>query len=298
MRSMSRTAGTAVLALWISAPAWAQQPGTAAPPASPGQAAASSRDQPLPPGVKEDYFTTSDGIRIRYLTAGTAGSWVVLIHGYSDNAQRMWFRTGIAPALAKNHRIVALDNRNHGKSDAPVPGDSGKAEDIVELMDHLKIDRAHIHGYSMGGGLTGRLLGMIPTRFITAGFGGSGVPETDPALRAQADAMDEALPKAQGDDAAAMQRFRQRVATTRPQGSRPVSSQPPAIDLKTLNIPILAVNGSFDSPYAKTQRLWREARVFQNVILDGKTHLTAISTNGAPPLYIESMVRFIDAFDR
>src|SRR5205085_6582008 len=120
--------------------------------------------------------------------------------------------------IAKNHRVVALDNRNHGKSDRPVPGDSGKASDIVELMDHLKIEKAHIHGYSMGGGITGQLLGMIPQRFITAGFGGSGLPEADAKLRAQAEAMDEALPKAQGADAAAMDRFRQRVATSRPQG--------------------------------------------------------------------------------
>jgi hypothetical protein len=35
-------------------------------------------------------------------------------------------------------------------------------------MDHLKIERAHIHGYSMGGGIVGSLLGMIPNRFITA----------------------------------------------------------------------------------------------------------------------------------
>ncbi|MDR1990611.1 MAG: alpha/beta hydrolase [Acidobacteriaceae bacterium] len=246
---------------------------------------------------KEDYFTTSDGIKIHYLTAGTTGSWVVLIHGYSDNAERMWFSTGIAPALAKNHRIVALDNRNHGKSDRPVPGGTGKAEDIIELMDHLGIQKAHIHGYSMGGSLTARLLSMIPGRFITAGFGGSGIPESDPTLRAQADAMDEALPKAQGDDAAAMDRFRQRVATSRPQGTPPVSAQPLTIDLKHLTIPILAVNGSFDSPYAKTQRIWREAPLFQNVILEGKTHLTAIASTGAPPLYIQSMVAFINAYD-
>jgi pimeloyl-ACP methyl ester carboxylesterase len=246
---------------------------------------------------KEDDFTTSDGIKIHYLTAGTTGSWVVLIHGYSDNAERMWFSTGIAQALAKNHRIVALDNRNHGKSDRPVPGGSGKAEDIVELMDHLGIQKAHIHGYSMGGGLTGRLLSMIPGRFITAGFGGSGIQESDPKLRAQAEAMDAALPKAQGADAAAMDRFRQRVATSRPQGTTPVSAQPLALDLAHLDIPILAVNGSFDSPYAKTQRLWRETHLFQNVILEGKTHLTAIASGGAPPLYIQSMVRFIDAYD-
>jgi len=247
---------------------------------------------------KEDFFTASDGVKIHYLTAGTAGSWVVLIHGYSDNAERMWFRTGIAPAIAKNHRIVALDNRNHGKSDKPQPGGSGKAQDVVELMDHLHIDRAHIHGYSMGGGMTGQLLAMIPQRFITAGFGGSGMQETDPKLRAQAQAMDEALPKATGEDAAAMDRFRSRVAQTRPANSPTPSATPPPIDLKKLNIPILAVNGSFDSPYAKTQRLWREAPLFQNVILADKTHLTAISSNGAPPLYIEAITKFIDAYDR
>src|SRR5262245_42956301 len=136
------------------------------------------------PAFNEDYFTTSNGVKIHYLMAGTSGSWVVLIHGYSDNAERMWFRTGIAPAIAKNHRIVALDNRNHGKSDKPQPGGSGKAQD-------------------------------------TAGFGGSDIQETDAKLRAQAEAMGETLPKAQGEDAAAMDRFRSRVAQSRPASSAP-----------------------------------------------------------------------------
>jgi pimeloyl-ACP methyl ester carboxylesterase len=243
----------------------------------------------------ENSFTTSDGVKIHYLTAGTSGSWVVLIHGYTDNAERMWFRTGIAPALTKNHRVVALDNRNHGKSDKPQPGGSGRAQDVIELMDHLRIERAHIHGYSMGGGITAQLLATVPQRFITAGFGGSGIQETDPKLREQAAALDAALPKAQGEDAAGMERFRNRVAQLRPANAPPVSSSPLQIDLTTVTVPILAVNGSFDNPYSKTQRLWREARVFENVILTGKTHLTAISSNGAPPLYIDSMKRFIDA---
>jgi len=146
-------------------------------------------------------------------------------------------------------------------------------------MDHLKIDRAHIHGYSMGGAITGQLLAMIPQRFITAGFGGSGIHETDPKVRAQAEAMDAALPKAQGEDAAGMERFRARVAQMRPANAPPIASTPPQVDVTTLTVPILGVNGSFDNPYAKTQRLWREARVFENVILPGKTHLTAIATS-------------------
>src|SRR5688572_22277743 len=222
----------------------------------------------------EGTFTTSDGVKIRYLTAGSSGSWVVLIHGYTDNARRMWFDTGIAPALAKNHRVVAIDNRNHGQSDKPQPGGTGRAQDVIELMDHLKIPKAHIHGYSMGGGLTGQLLALIPQRFITAGLGGSGVTETE-EFRAKAAAIDETLPKAQGEDAAAMDRFRSRVATNRPAApatapaAAPTAPSGPALDVTKVTVPILAINGSFDSPYSKTHRLWREAKVFQNVIIPG-----------------------------
>jgi pimeloyl-ACP methyl ester carboxylesterase len=255
----------------------------------------------VPAAAQESaFFTTSDGVRIHYFTSGSSGSWVVLIHGYTDSAQRMWFTTGIAQVLAKTHRVVALDNRNHGQSDKPVPNGPGRAQDVVELMDHLKIAKAHIHGYSMGGALTGQLLAMIPQRFITAGFGGSGLAETDPALRAQAVAMDDALPKPQGADGAAMDRFRARMTSLLPPGSpTPANAAGPSPDLTALAVPIIAINGSFDTPYAKTHRLWREAKLFQNVILPEKTHLTAIAV-GAPmtPQYADAMSRFIDAFDQ
>jgi pimeloyl-ACP methyl ester carboxylesterase len=253
------------------------------------------------------FFTASDGVKIHYLTAGNSGSWVVLIHGYSDSAQRMWFTTGIAPALSKNHRVVALDNRNHGESDKPETGGTGRALDVIELMDYLKIQKAHIHGYSMGGGMTGQLLAIAPQRFITAGFGGSGLTETDPELRAKAAAMDEKLPKAEGRDAEAMERFRSRVASARPTATAAPSNRTgapsatpatAAVDLAKLSIPIIAINGAFDSPYSKTHRLWREAGTFQNVILPGKTHLTAIAVGGQmPQQYIDATVKFIDSYD-
>ena len=287
MKRAFRMAGIAALFAVVATAAIAQQ--AAAPQAPP----------PLPPGTTDGSFKASDGVKIHYILAGTSGSWVVLIHGYSDSAQRMWFTTGIAPEVAKHHRVVAIDNRNHGQSDRPQPGGSGRAQDTVELMDHLAIQKAHIHGYSMGGGIVGQLLGMIPDRFITAGFGGSGMAETDDKFRAEAAALDEALPKATGKDAEGMDRFRARVAAARPAGSTPIAAERgPAVDLTKLNIPILAVNGSFDNPFGKTHRLWREARTFQNVILPEKTHLTAIAA-GAPPSqqYIEVISRFIDMYD-
>jgi pimeloyl-ACP methyl ester carboxylesterase len=213
----------------------------------------------------------------------------------------MWFTTGIAPALARNHRVVAIDNRNHGESDKPQPNGTCRAMDVIELMDHFKIQKAHIHGYSMGGGMTGQLMGIAPQRFITAGFGGSGLTETDPDLRAKAAAMDK-LPKAEGRDAEAMDRFRSRVATARPaaaaQAATPVTAPAPIVDLSKLSIPIIAINGAFDNPYSKTHRLWREAGTFQNVILPGETHLTAIAVGGPmPPQYIDAMAKFIDSYD-
>jgi pimeloyl-ACP methyl ester carboxylesterase len=218
---------------------------------------------------------------------------------WRPSAQRMWFTTGIAPAIARSHRVVAIDNRNHGQSDKPQPGGAGRARDVIELMDHLKIQKAHIHGYSMGGAFTGQLLGLIPDRFITAGFGGSGLTETDPDLRAKAAAMDEALPKAQGPAAEAMERFRARVSAARPAGGpAPAPPAAPVVDLTALSIPILAVNGSFDNPYSKTMRLWRQAKVFENVILLEKTHLTAIAVGGPmPQQYVDAIAKFIDMYD-
>ena len=287
MRSMPIVSLAA--AFVVSATSALAQPATVAQPAAPS----------VQVGQQDGFFTTADGVKIHYLLHGDSGSWVVLIHGYSDSAQRMWFNTGIAPEIAKHHRVVAIDNRNHGQSDKPQPGGSGRAQDVVELMDHLKIERAHIHGYSMGGGITGQLLALIPGRFITAGFGGSGLSETNAAYRAEAEAMDEALPKATGADAEGMDRFRARVAGARPSGAAAAApAAAPPVDLTKLSIPILAVNGSYDNPYRKTHRLWREAQTFQNVILPAKTHLTAIAAGAArSEQYIAAIARFIEMYD-
>jgi pimeloyl-ACP methyl ester carboxylesterase len=255
--------------------------------------------------IKHEFFITSDGVKIHYMTMGNKGSWVVLIHGYTDNAERMFFKTGIAQALAKDHRVVALDNRNHGKSDKPEANGLGRAEDAIELMDHLKINKAHIHGYSMGGGFTARLMASNPDRFITAIFGGSGIAETDDKLRAAAAALDPPMPEPQGAEAAAFNHLResgaartQAAAQVAPR-TAPTPPRPPlSIDLRTIQFPVLAINGEYDRPYSKTQRLWRELPNFQNVIIPKKNHVSAIMVGGPmPPEYIDVLTKFINAND-
>ena len=70
-----------------------------------------------------------------------------------------------------------------------------------------------------------------------------------------------------------------------------------AIDLTKIRIPVLAINGEFDGPNAKTHRMKRELAHFTAVVLPGKSHLTAIMAGYIPQLYIDSLVRFINDND-
>ncbi len=63
-------------------------------------------------------------------------------------------------ALAKRFRVIRYDTRGHGGSDLP-PGPYTLDEvgtDVIELLDHLHIERAHFAGLSLGG-MTGMWLG-------------------------------------------------------------------------------------------------------------------------------------------
>ena len=247
------------------------------------------------------YLVASDDVKIHYLVMGR-GSPIVLIHGYTGSAEGNWFTNGVADALAKNHRVIALDVRGHGKSDKPhdpkMYGDR-LWQDVVELMDHLAVDRAHVHGYSMGGMIVTQLLAHHPDRFVTASYGGSGVREADPAW-ADKVPKDKEGKDPQEDEASQ----KLRASPTRDQqaldavraGFGPRLAV--AIDLTTIRIPVLAINGEFDGPIAKTHRMQRELKNFKSVILPGKSHLTAIMAGYIPELYITSLVGFVNANDR
>lgn len=119
--------------------------------------------------VKGDYFF-SNGVRIHYTVEGQ-GEPVILVHGFAANADLNWRLPGVTKALAKEFQVIALDNRGHGMSGKPHdPKQYGSEmiEDIVRLMDHLNIQKAHVAGYSMGGFLTLRLAIAHPERLLSA----------------------------------------------------------------------------------------------------------------------------------
>jgi pimeloyl-ACP methyl ester carboxylesterase len=130
---------------------------------------------PAPCTAQDQYFDAG-GVRLHYVEQGK-GAPVVLVHGFGNRLE-IWTTTGIAPALARDHRVITFDLRGHGRSDKPHdPARYGHemALDIVRLLDHLGIARAHIVGYSLGAHLTSELLTLHPERFssatLIAGYG-------------------------------------------------------------------------------------------------------------------------------
>jgi len=96
------------------------------------------------------HITTRDGVRLYYEEAGS-GSAVVFVHEYAGDyrsfeAQMRYF--------SRAHRCVSYSQRGYPPSDVPEQaaryGQDIARDDVLALMDALKIDKAHVVGHSMG----------------------------------------------------------------------------------------------------------------------------------------------------
>jgi pimeloyl-ACP methyl ester carboxylesterase len=87
--------------------------------------------------------------QLHYAIYGQA-SPVIFLHGGLANTD-YWGRQ--VPAVAAHHTVILMDSRGHGRStrDAQPYGYDLMADDVVALMDSLKIARADIVGWSDGG---------------------------------------------------------------------------------------------------------------------------------------------------
>lgn len=90
-----------------------------------------------------------NGITLAYGDRGT-GLPIVFLHAFPLN-RTMW--TAQAEALSSQFRIITIDLRGHGESDAPLWHYTldQAADDIRALLDHLSIQQALFTGLSMGG---------------------------------------------------------------------------------------------------------------------------------------------------
>jgi len=92
-----------------------------------------------------EQYAEVNGLRMYYEIHG-AGKPLVLLHGAFGYA-------AVYPTLAKNRQVIAVELQGHGHTadiDRPLTIEN-MADDVAALLKHLKIERADIFGYSMGG---------------------------------------------------------------------------------------------------------------------------------------------------
>ncbi len=95
-------------------------------------------------------FVAREGARVHWDSIGK-GEPVVLIMGLGCSSA-MWFR--VAPQLAKQHRVILIDNRGSGQTQVQhyvVHRVTHMAGDVAAVLDAAGERSAHIVGFSMGG---------------------------------------------------------------------------------------------------------------------------------------------------
>ena len=93
--------------------------------------------------------TLPSGLKLHYQQVGE-GPDLVMVHGLTGNLA-VW-HLQIVPELAEHFRVLTYDLRGHGHSDTPPSGYSpdAMADDLLELLDVLEIERPLIAGHSYG----------------------------------------------------------------------------------------------------------------------------------------------------
>lgn len=131
----------------------------------------------------DDRFVDVNGIQLRYQTWGQSRPGepaLVFIHGFANSLQSF---NRIAPLLADDYQVIALDMPGFGLSDKPVDHDysnPSQSQVVADFIAALKLDKVVIGGHSMGGAhalhvaeMAPEVVGMI---FFNPGIITTGVP--------------------------------------------------------------------------------------------------------------------------
>lgn len=259
----------------------------------------------------------SNGVKIRYVTEG-AGVPVVLVHGWMSDSS-MWGRDASGNTKLKGAdgiQAIALDCRGHGKSDKPHdPKQYGPemAADVVRLLDHLKIEKAHLIGYSSGAYIIGKVAATHPERVLSVVYGGQApVTGAKPSHFSECEAFAKAVDE--GQDLASYV-----IAITPTSRPKPTEMQAKAIakflyggkdvkafaaagrsfkdlevtgeQLKKCQVPILFIHGGNESEFVK-QRVATVHKLLgrgEVKIIEGGDHMTTL----AKPEFGAALMRFL-----
>lgn len=115
-----------------------------------------------------------NGTQLQFEIAGS-GHPLVLIHGFSLDG-RMWDDQFFT--FANNYRVMRYDMRGFGKSALPTAEEYSHVDDLVALLDHVGLQKAHLVGLSLGGRVAidtaishpTRVASLVPVDSVLHGF--------------------------------------------------------------------------------------------------------------------------------
>ena len=246
------------------------------------------------------YARASDGIKLYYEQHGTTGTPLVLAYGIGGNTE-MWDVN--VPALAATHRLILWEPRGHARSDSPEdPARVSFARwalDLKDVLDHLRLRRAHVGGLSLGAGIatrfTLRFPGRVRSLLVTNSSSASGLPLSPDhiLMRAQSikitleqgmDAMAEYAMQANPNvterlklDPAAREEFYEEYRRLSPIGYANSLRALLAMDhitgdLPKIRVPVLLIGGDRDPSLVPMQTIHRKIRGSKLVVLSPASH--------------------------
>jgi pimeloyl-ACP methyl ester carboxylesterase len=225
-------------------------------------------------------------VEIAYLDEGE-GDPILLVHGFASTKNVNWVYPAWVSELKKNgRRVIALDNRGHGDSgklyDPEAYHIGTMAGDVSALMDHLRIERADIMGYSLGSRMTAWLARSEPRRLRSAVFGGIGMgliegggPGENVAEALEASSLDEVTdPVGRTFRAFAEQtRSDRRALAACLRGSRGLMTKDEAADI---TVPVLIAVGTVDEIAGSAEALGKIIPGAQVLNIPNRDHMRAV----------------------
>lgn len=116
-----------------------------------------------------DQYLDTGGTRVHYSRIGDKSETIVLIHGGGPGASAWSNFESNVPALVEHYSLLLLDLPGYGKS-GPAQQEPGTsafayyAEIVRAVLDHSGIERVHMIGNSLGGGVSFRFAEAYPSR--------------------------------------------------------------------------------------------------------------------------------------
>ncbi len=224
------------------------------------------------------YATARDAVKLYFEITGS-GTPIIFVHEFAGD-HRSWEPQ--VRFFSRYYRCIAFSARGYPPSEVPSDPNAYSQQhardDVIAVLDHLKIDKAHIVGLSMGGFATVHVGITYPQRalsLVIAGCGYGSEPTQKTRFRSEAEtvaqnieqlggkylaeqyALGPARVQLQNKDPRAWREFADQLAQHSPQGSaltmRGVQAQRPSLwefkdEISKIEVPTLIVTGDEDEP--------------------------------------------------